>query len=196
MSEGPPTNPTIFLRLRHTDEKPREIAWTEFHARYTPIIRQFAYRLGMRDSDVDDIVQDVMIGFYSKSPTFIYDPAKGRFRGYLKTCTYNAVNRRCNAAIRAGKLSGDSGFLDDVAIDQVWEDLWEAELLRQAVAEVREQMGTTKAFQAFEQYVMFEKPAESVAETLSMHLNSVYRAKEQVVRALQQRLTDRRQEEG
>ncbi len=196
MSEGPVTNPTIFLRLRATDERPREIAWAEFHGRYTPIIRQFAWRLGMRDSDADDVVQDVMMGFYSKSPTFIYDPAKGRFRGYLKTCTYNAANRRRQAAIRAGRLTGESAFLDDVAIDHIWEDLWEAELLRQAIADVREQMGSTKAFQAFEQYVMFEKPAELVAETLEMHLNSVYRAKEQVVRALQQRLSDRRMEEG
>jgi RNA polymerase sigma factor (sigma-70 family) len=196
MMDGPATNPTIFLRLCQADDKPRELAWAEFQRRYVPVITQFACRLGMRGGEVDDVVQDVMIGFYSKSPTFVYDPVKGRFRGYLKTCTYNAVNRRRHAVIRAGKLSGDAAQLDDVAIDPLWEDLWEAELLKHAIKEIRDEMGSTKAFQAFEQYVMFEKSAETVAEDLSMHLNSVYRAKEQIVRALQQRLSDRRREEG
>lgn len=194
--EGPATNPTIFLRLNQVDDRPREMAWEEFQRRYAPMIAQFAFRLGMRGTENDDVVQDVMLGFFSKSPTFIYDPAKGRFRGYLKTCTYNAVNRRRQAMYKANKLEGDSSKLDDLGIDHLWEDIWEAELLKQALIDIRTEMGNTKTFAAFEQYVMFEKPAEAVAETLKLHLNSVYRAKEQIVRALQQRLADRRREEG
>ncbi|MGH7178184.1 MAG: sigma factor, partial [Tepidisphaeraceae bacterium] len=87
------TNPSIFLRLKQSDTAPREIAWAEFHKRYAPIITAFAQRLGARSQDVDDVVQDVLLGFYSKSPTFIYDPAKGRFRGYLKVCTYRALSK-------------------------------------------------------------------------------------------------------
>src|SRR4051812_28013669 len=88
------TNPTIFLRLRAADEKPREIAWDDFSARYSPIVTAFARRLGAKTQDIDDIVQDVMLGFFLKSPTFVYDPSKGRFRGYLKVCTYRALQKR------------------------------------------------------------------------------------------------------
>lgn len=196
MTDDPVTNPTIFMRLRQTDARPREMAWAQFQERYAPIITQFAWRLGLRAQDVDDVVQDVMIGFFSKSPTFIYDPGKGRFRGYLKVCTYNAASRRLKANGRAAATASHPDQMDDVAINHLWEDVWEAELLRQTVQDVRTEMGTTKAFQAFEQYVMFEKPAEDVAKALGMHLNSVYRAKEQVVRALQQKLSDRRLDEG
>src|SRR4051812_29101208 len=73
------TNPTIFLRLKESDSAPREIAWNEFSARYAPVIGGFARRLGARPQDIDDVVQDVLMGFFVKSPTFVYDPSKGRF---------------------------------------------------------------------------------------------------------------------
>src|SRR5215475_16051245 len=88
------TNPSIFLRLKESDAKPREIAWEQFHSRYVPVIAGFARRMGGKDRDVDDVVQDVLLGFYLKSPTFVYDPSKGRFRRYLKVCTYNALKKR------------------------------------------------------------------------------------------------------
>src|SRR3954470_7522949 len=69
------TNPSIFIRLKAADAAPREFAWKEFHERYAPIIAGFAQRLGARKPDLDDILQDVMLGFFSKSPTFVYDPA-------------------------------------------------------------------------------------------------------------------------
>src|SRR3954467_9102278 len=99
------TNPSIFLRLKQTDAVPREFAWDEVHALYAPIIASFAQRLGCRgEPDVDDVVQDVLLGFFSKSPTFIYDPGKGRFRGYLKVCTYRALRSHLekNSSRRAG----------------------------------------------------------------------------------------------
>lgn len=189
-----PTNPTIFLRLREIDPTTREIAWSDFHSRYAPIIRAFVQRLGLADADVEDCVQDVMVGFFSKSPTFQYDPAKGRFRGYLKTCAYHAASRR--AAARARNGAKGPAHLDEVAIEHLWEDVWEVELLRQTIEALRVERGSTKTFQAFERYVMFEEPAEAVAGALEMNLNSVYRAKEQMVQLLQQRLADRRADFG
>jgi RNA polymerase sigma-70 factor (ECF subfamily) len=193
MQTGPVTNPSIFLRLQQTEAAPRELAWNEFHSRYAPMITAFAQRLGLAPQDVDDVVQDVMLGFYSKSPTFTYDPSKGRFRGYLKVCTHHAAQRRRQAS---KDLASDPSRLDEVAIDHLWEDVWEAELLRRTVEELRTEMGSTKAFQAFEQHVMFERPADAVATALQMHLNSVYRAKDQIVQILHQRLADRRLDVG
>jgi RNA polymerase sigma factor (sigma-70 family) len=185
----PSTNPTIFLRLRHADPAPREMAWQEFHARYAPIIAGFARRLGAQPQDVDDIVQDVLLGFFAKAPTFIYDPAKGRFRGYLKVCTYRALQKRFGKEARVAGQPLDQVDPEAVAVDQVWNDVWERQLLRRALEEVRETMGQTKTFLAFELYVVFDQPAQAVAEKLDMHLNSVYRAKEQITRLLQEKAT-------
>jgi len=189
------TNPTIFLRLKQTDNQPREIAWDQFSARYAPVIGAFARRLGARPQDVDDITQDVLLGFFLKSPTFVYDPTKGRFRGYLKVCTYRALHKRLGAAARLNDRPLDAVDPEEVAIDQVWNDVWEQQQLRRALEEVRETMGPTKTFRAFELYVVFDTPAQTVADRLEMHINSVYRAKEQVTRLLQEKLVAMKEEE-
>jgi RNA polymerase sigma factor (sigma-70 family) len=185
--ENPPTNPTIFLRLNQADPVPREMAWEEFRARYAPVIAGFARRLGARPQDVDDVIQDVMLGFYAKSPTFVYDPGKGRFRGYLKVCTFRALRRRIGNEARLQGKPLDEVDPEAVAVEQVWSDVWEHEQLRRLLEEVRQTMGHTKTFRAFELFVVFDQPAQAVAEKLGMHINSVYRAKEQVTRLLQEK---------
>ncbi len=194
MERKPSTNPTIFLRLRQADPQPRQIAWAEFHELYAPMITGFCRQLGLGDSDAQDAVQDVLLGFFAKAPTFVYDPAKGRFRGYLKVCTQHAALRRLRSQSRQQAHSLDA--LAEVSVDHLWNDIWEAELLRQAMLQLRDEMGTTKAFASFERYVMLEQPADQVAADLDMHINSVYRAKEQIVRTLQERLASRREIEG
>ena len=189
------TNPTIFLRLRQSDPQPREMAWDQFSARYAPIIAAFARRLGARPQDVDDVVQDVLMGFFLKSPTFVYDPAKGKFRSYLKVCTYRALHKRLGAAARINNQPLDAVDPEAVAVDQVWNDVWEQQQLRRALDEVRETMGPTKTFRAFELYVVFDQPAQTVADRLEMHINSVYRAKEQVTRLLQEKVAAMRDED-
>jgi len=182
------TNPSIFLRLRETDPVPREIAWDQFSARYAPIIGSFARRLGAKPQDVDDVVQDVLLGFFLKSPTFVYEPAKGRFRGYLKVCTYRALQKRVGQAAKLNGKPLDAIDPEEMAVEQVWNDVWEQQQLRLALEEVRDTMGQSKTFRAFEMYVVFDQPAQSVADKLDMHLNSVYRAKEQITRLLQEKV--------
>ena len=189
------TNPTIFLCLRQSDAQPREMAWDQFSARYAPIVAAFARRLGAKPQDVDDVVQDVLMGFFLKSPTFIYDPSKGKFRSYLKVCTYRALHKRLGSAARFQNQPLDAVDPEAVAIDQVWNDVWEQQQLRRALEEVRETMGPTKTFRAFELYVVFDQPAQTVADKLEMHINSVYRAKEQVTRLLQEKVAAMKDED-
>ena len=184
--QGVTTNPSIFLRLKQSDPTPREFAWGEFHSRYAPIIAGFAHRLGARPQDLDDIVQDVLLGFFSTSPAFVYDPAKGRFRGYLKVCTWRAVRTHVGKEVRFGGVPLDQIDPEAVAIEHVWRDVWAQELLARAVEELRGKMGETKTFQAFEQYVALNQPAQSVADTLGVHIMTVYQSKKQITRLLRE----------
>jgi RNA polymerase sigma factor (sigma-70 family) len=185
----PQTNPSIFLRLNRADTGVRELAWSEFHQRYALAIASFARQIGVRASDVEDIVQDVLIGFYSRSPTFVYDPARGRFRGYLKTCTFHAVQRRLGrtASFRGTPL--DQVDPEALEVEQVWNDVWEQEQLRNAVEQLRQEIGVTKTFRAFELYVILDLAPQEVSRRLDMHIDNVYRAKESVTRMLREKLT-------
>ena len=187
------TNPSIFLRINRTDTAARGLAWDEFHARYAPVIASFARRLGVRHCDVDDVVQDVLVGFYAASPTFVYDPDKGRFRGYLRRCTCHVLGRHAAQRSRQRAVRGPSlGDLESVEVEHVWNDVWEQERLRQAVERLRREIGGTKAFRAFELYVILDHAPQDVARQLDMHLDSVYRAKEQITARLREALRELR----
>jgi RNA polymerase sigma-70 factor (ECF subfamily) len=194
------TNPSIFLRLNRTDTRARQVAWREFHDRYAPIISAFARKLGARPQDLEDIVQDVLVGFYSTSPTFVYDATKGRFRGYLKTCTCHVLQKRARALQPSGGAAGGHTSFDRVdpaalVVDQIWNDVWEQQLLRRAIEQLRGEIGHTKTFRAFELYVMLDRPAPEVSAQLDLHLDNVYRSREQVTQMLRDRIETMRAEE-
>ena len=189
------TNPSIFLRLKETDTEPREIAWEQFHARYVPVITGFARRLGGKSRDVDDVVQEVLLGFYLKSPTFVYDPSKGRFRRYLKVCVYNALKKRFGDKSRLLGKPLDEVDPESIAVDNLWNDVWEQQLLKRAVEVLRNEQGHTKTFTAFEKYVLLSEEPQQIAKDLDLHINTVYRAKDQLTRLLKVRLAQLREDE-
>jgi RNA polymerase sigma factor (sigma-70 family) len=182
------TNPSIFLRLKVGDEAVREVAWHQFYQRWGGVIAGFARQLGASAQDTEDIVQDVLIGFYATSPRFVYDPARGRFRGYLKTCTCHVVQRRAGRDAKFRGLSLKQIDPDALEVDQVWNDVWEQEELRRAVEQVRDEIGTTKTFQAFEMYVIQDIAPTEVSRRLGLHIDNVYRSKESVTQLLRKKL--------
>ena len=192
---GSQTNPSIFLRLNAADAQPRELAWDEFNARYVPIIANFARRLGSKPQDIDDVVQDVMLGFFLTSPTFIYDPAKGRFRRYLKVCTYHTLQKRFGKRAKILGKPLDEIDPESIAIEQIWNDAWEQQLVNRAIEQIRSEMGHTRTFAAFEMVVMLDNSVDAVARKLGLHIKSVYRAKDQITRLLKARLTALRDED-
>ena len=188
----PDTSPSIFLRLNRTDTAARELAWQEFHRRYAAVIAGFARQLGVPPADVEDVVQDVLVGFYATSPSFVYDPARGCFRGYLKTCTFRAIQRRLGRDVRFRGLPLDRVDPEAIEVEQAWNDVWEQEVLRSAIEDVRREIGQTKTFRAFELYVILDTPPREVSQRLGLHIDNVYRAKETVTRMLREKLNELR----
>jgi RNA polymerase sigma factor (sigma-70 family) len=183
------TKATLLLRLK-LDTPEREVAWREFHASYAPIITEFARRMGVERHAIEDIVQDVLLGFFSATPEFQYDPSIGRFRGYLKTCTWRKFQKRLGMdAYLGGKPIRELAH-DDAPVEAVWEDIWETQKLHQAMEIVRQHYAQSpemqKTFDAFEMNVVLERPAEEVAGELQMKPEGVYQAKARITKALKE----------
>jgi RNA polymerase sigma-70 factor (ECF subfamily) len=200
MSESGPdglkTHGSIFLRLKATDPRPREMAWSEFRQRYAPVIAGFARKLAVRPQDVDDVIQDVFLGFFAVSPRFVYDPSKGRFRGYLKTVTLNSIRARFerDARINTVPISEVSDNADPV--EHTWEQSWREQLLRRALQQVRDESSAhPKTFEAFDRYVLKNEPAADVAESLEVSVDVVYQAKHRISEALKLKIAALEQEE-
>jgi RNA polymerase sigma factor (sigma-70 family) len=204
MPEPVPSDPmatraTLLLRLK-SGGPVGKLAWEQFHYRYAPMISGFARRMGAGDQNIDDIVQDVMLSFFSASPTFQYDPAKGRFRGFLKTCTFRALVKHAKKNKRWGGQALSEEQADSLEVQAAWEDVWEQELLRRALKAAKKQYSGTEAmkktFQAFEQYVLNERDADEVAKELDLSRDSVHQAKRRITKALSEHLKQLRETEG
>jgi RNA polymerase sigma-70 factor, ECF subfamily len=186
------TRASFLERLQASDTTARERAWSEFCDRYRRVIGGFAVRCGAAKQDIEDIVQDVLAGFLSKQGEFVYDSSKGRFRGYLKTCTVRAAIRRMGKNARFRGIPLEDLPDADASVEPVWNDVWEQQLVLQAITTIRDQRPGDTTFQAFERYVLQNESAETVAEQLGIDVNSVYQAKTRITRELQRVLTSLR----
>lgn len=182
-----PTDMNLLARIK-LGSPSRNVVWNEFHTLYAPMIASFARRLGAPPQEVDDIVQDVLLGFYTKSHEFSYDPSRGKFRGFLKVCTLRALIKRAGKSARFKGVSIDQVNPESLEITQEWDSIWDAELLTRAVNKLREEYAGTKAtqrtFEAFERYVLKQQPAETVAAELGITRDSVHQAKHRITEAL------------
>lgn len=202
-SERPPgplaTPASIFLRLKQSDPAPRELAWKQFYDRYAPVIAGYAKQRGANSQQADEVVQDVVTGFFAVSPRFTYDPSRGRFRSYLKTCASRAVMRIHGAQLRAQDVPADEVEVVDERDEALWEKLWQQQILRRAMEVVRGQYadhGKLQTFQAFEMNVIQGLSAPETAEKLGMSVQSVHTAKNRVTEKLRAVRASLHDEEG
>ena len=178
----------------------REWAWEAFHRCYAPMIAGFARKMGAKGQDREDIVQDVMTGLFSSSAQFRYDPAKGRFRGFLKVCTFRAVRRRLGQNLKFQGAPLSQIEPQSIEVDQAWDDVWEHERMRRALREIREKYSSSpdmqRTYSAFEMYGLLEEPATDVARKLKMSVDGVHQAKSRITRALREALRELDETEG
>lgn len=176
-----------------------QTAWAEFSERYAELIRSFARRRNVPPSDIDDVVQDVMLALTKAMPGFEYDPSKGKFRSYLKTVALHVIFKRsCQKPGHAplGEVSSASGVpLADDAAETAWEAEWRQYHLRTAMRAVRAEFSATDAA-AFDAYVGGGRSAEETAADLSISVDRVYQAKSRILKRLGQLIATQVDEEG
>ncbi|MGH7175836.1 MAG: sigma-70 family RNA polymerase sigma factor [Tepidisphaeraceae bacterium] len=175
------TRATLFQRIKAPEPGPRKMAWEEFCHRYSPVIAGFARNLGARPQDIDDLIQDVLLGFFAQAPTFMYDPSKGRFRGYLKTCTFHALHAKRNQNFRFRAVPLEDVDPNSVDLEQAWNTVWDEQKLKRVLDAARTDYQDNVTFRAFEQYAVQGQSPPDVARSLGISVDSVYKAKERVI---------------
>jgi RNA polymerase sigma factor (sigma-70 family) len=189
------TRATIFVRLAAPDTQLREFSWREFHEMYGPIIHGFARNAGLPAQERDDILQEVMLGFFNVSPQFEYDPAKGRFRGYLKRATLNAIRGRYRRHRPAAQLQDKSVSADPATDDASWDHEWSLSVLNRALQEVAGRFNPV-TIEAFELYGRRGVPVEAAARRTGLSVEAVRQAKCRVMGAVRKEIDRLRKSEG
>jgi RNA polymerase sigma-70 factor (ECF subfamily) len=189
------THISLLQRLTRGED---QTAWSEFSQRYDELIRSFARRRGVSPSDIDDVVQDVMLALTKAMPGFEYDPSKGKFRSYLKTVVLRVIFRRSCQKKGQTPLVVDSASdipHSDDAAEAAWEAEWRQYHLRLAMRAIRAEFGSTD-LAAFDAYVGGGRGAEETARDLSISVERVYQAKSRILRRLATVIAAQVEEEG
>ena len=190
------TRASVLLRLRADGTLDRQVGWNEFVAIYGSVIAGFARNAGVPPQEVDDILQDVMLGFFRQANSFEYDPNRGRFRGYLKTVTLNSIrdrHRRKRPAVGLPEQFDPAS--DDDRLQATWDHEWTSNLLRRAMEKVKTTV-QPKTLEAFYRYGVRGEPIASVAAALDMSEAAIRHAKMRIMHQLREEVNKLRDEEG
>src|SRR2546423_3530273 len=98
---GSVTSTTLLRRLSDAQDS---AAWGAFVQRYRERIIAWCRHWGLQEADAEDVSQSLLLAMPAKMRNFRYDPAKGRFRGWLRT-----VVRRAAADFSRGQRRGGRG---------------------------------------------------------------------------------------
>jgi RNA polymerase sigma-70 factor, ECF subfamily len=179
------TSLTLLDSLRQTGAQE---AWDRFVRLYTPLLYFWARRLGLQQSDAEDLVQDIFALLLRKLPEFRYQPG-GSFRNWLRVVAMNKWRERCRR--NAATPRADNGALDQVPAPDEMEAFEEAEYRKQLVHRALELIRpefSEATWQAFQQHVMAGRDAQDVAAELGLRIGSVYAAKSRVLTRLRREL--------
>jgi RNA polymerase sigma-70 factor (ECF subfamily) len=190
------THTTLLTRLADGNDR---TAWDDFCARYGELIRRFAQRQGLQPADCDDCLQEVQVKLTRSLPQFEYNPAKGKFRSYLKTVVQRAVYDRFQQKGRASVMLSTRDVCGSASTsadaDQAWEIEWRQYHVYTAMRDIESEF-STRCIRAFETYAVNGEPAQVVANQLGMSLEQVYQSKSRIMKRLSEVIARQIEEEG
>src|SRR5581483_6935983 len=101
------TSKTLLQRLRANDSE----AWHIMVQLYTPLVRHWATRGGVRGVDVEDVTQEVLQAAATNMQKFRRDKPGDSFRGWLRGITRNMVLQHFRCSGRNPRGSGGTDAL-------------------------------------------------------------------------------------
>jgi len=179
------TSPSLLGRLRDTPYD--QSAWGEFVRRYQPRLLEWCVRWGLQEADAQDVCQNVLVRLAAKLRVLVYDPSQS-FRGWLHTLARHAwsdfvVDRQKRAASTDATASLQTAQARD-DLETRLAEAFDLELLEEATARVRKRI-EEKTWEAFRRTAILGSSAAEVAAQLGMPLASVFKAKSNVQKWLQ-----------
>jgi RNA polymerase sigma factor (sigma-70 family) len=182
------TTRTTTVLLEGLHDPGNQAAWSEFDARYRPILTAFARRLGLSDDDAADAAQETLLQFLKEYREGRYDRERGRLRSWLLGIARTRVAGQHRARSQRREARGESAIVnleDDATISRIWESERRRVILREALTELRVATRTSdRTIRAFELHVLQQMPVAAVALELSITDHDVYQAKSRVASRL------------
>jgi RNA polymerase sigma-70 factor (ECF subfamily) len=184
------TSATLLARLKDLQDLD---AWNRLNDLYGPLIRSWAIRLGVRGSDADDLMQEVMTVVVRRFPEFVHPDRPGAFRGWLRAIAANCARDAWRARRVAPKAPGGTDFgsylarLEDPTDDlsREWDREHDVYVTRRMLERIKPDF-EAKTWELFQQFVLDGHSADAVAAACGTSPNAVYIAKSRVLARLRE----------
>jgi RNA polymerase sigma-70 factor (ECF subfamily) len=173
---------------------PTDADWRRLDDLYRPLLRAWIARAGVPASDVEDLVQDVLVVVVREVAEF-ERRRKGAFRAWLRTILANRVKNYIRGKNFEPTATGGSDFLrrlDELeSPESALSKLWDREHDRHVAASLMQRVQgdfDPVTWQAFCRHALEGESAMQVAKALDLSLNSVLLAKSRVLKRMRQEL--------
>ena len=166
-----------------------DVAWREFTDYYKPLIILRGKDRGLKDAEIQDLIQEVLFEMYKIKDKFLYDSNKGKFRNFLRTVidrkAFKIIRKKCRESEDISILNESSQLSsnDHKKLERNWEENWQKFVLKRALKQVRNEV-SEQTFMAFKMSSLKNMAYQDVAESLGMKVDAVYLAKHRVIKRI------------
>ena len=162
------TRISLIQRVKEGQEK----AWFEFYDRYAGMIRSIGRKHSLSEAECDDLMADVMLIFWRKLDSFLYDPQKGKLRHYLSRIAFFSTLKRRRYEVNTGDLDiQEEDYPADVD-DAVMEE-WRNFILNKALDELKSDVDS-EIYQIFDMSFVQNRSVEDICAITGRSANSIY----------------------
>jgi RNA polymerase sigma-70 factor (ECF subfamily) len=186
------TRVSLLARVRNLGDGQ---SWDEFHALYRPLIFGYLRGLKIRESDADELTQEVFCRLMVSLPKFRLDHRRGRFRTYLWRLTYNTLVDQARRRAARNRAEEEWVRRFSEADDSEGRELEETfiwrhrkRILEVVLPEVRKAT-SPRAWACFEGRLVHRRPAAELAAELGIRSEAVYVYASRVLGEVRRRCT-------
>ena len=177
------TRLTLLERVKNSSD---EAAWVEFENYYRKFIQMVLRQMKLRQDDLEDLTQDVLLQIWKKIPELEYDETRARFRTWMTVLIRNKVidhyRKEQSHSRKQEMIMNESGSLipiiSESELDKIFQREWESHIVALAMERISLHF-SNKAMQAF-QMSMDRIPYVTIADELGIKENTVAQLKKRV----------------
>ncbi|MFT3882572.1 MAG: sigma-70 family RNA polymerase sigma factor [Gemmatales bacterium] len=188
-SHAPDTSVTLLGRL--SEFPPNQNAWKDFVAIYGFHLIQWCKRYGLQNADAEDVTQLTLLRLSRVMRSFDYNPDLS-FRAWLRTVAHhvwqdftkskkNTILKNANGQQLLFTIEAERDFTLSL------ESAYEEEMLKKALDNVRLRV-LPQTWEAFRLTTIDQIPSQEAADRIGVNLSSIYKAKSNVLKLLQEEM--------
>lgn len=168
-------------------------SWDRLAAIYAPLLVVWLRKYSLQTSDVDDLVQEVLLAVSRELPNFQHSGQTGAFRSWLRTILVHRLQNFWRSQKYRPVAKGGSSVLEQLheladessSASRIWNDEHDRHVLSRLLDQIRPRFQDA-TWEAFRRQMFGGESANEAAAALGMAVHTAYVAKSRVLNALRQ----------